>query len=134
ETVLPVDGGSWVAFSPDGKWLGTSGGGLRLWAVDGWRPGPVIGGDHFAFSPDPDGSLLAVETGIGEVRLVDPESGREYARLEDPNQDRSGISFSSDGTRLVTTCTNDSNVVHVWDLRAIRAELAKLDLDWSLPS
>jgi serine/threonine protein kinase/WD40 repeat protein len=78
----PIETGGWVGFSPDGRWLGTTGGGCRLWAVDGWQPGPEIGGSHFAFSPD--NKLLAVETGSGAVRLVHPDSGREYARLEDP--------------------------------------------------
>jgi serine/threonine protein kinase/WD40 repeat protein len=130
--VLPSDVQAEVAFSPDGKWLGTNGGGCRLWAVDGWRPGPEIGGYHFAFSPV--GSLLAVETGNGTVRLVDPNSGREYASFEDPNQDVSEVSFTPDGSRLVTTNRHGTNSVHVWDLRAIRAELAKLDLDWDLPA
>jgi tetratricopeptide (TPR) repeat protein len=102
-----------------------------LWAVDGWQQGAEVGGGPFAFSPD--SKLLAVETGSGVVRLVDSDSGREYASLEDPNQDRvyQGMSFTSDGTRLVTTNT-DSNSIHVWDLRAIRQELAKLGLDWDL--
>ena len=103
EKELPVDSGSRVGFSPDGKWLATTGGGLRLWAVGSWREGPQIGvGAAFAFSAD--GKLLAVETGHGAVRLVDPDTGREYARLENPNQDRADfLSFSPDGTQLVTT-------------------------------
>src|SRR4051812_9882070 len=76
----PADG-SRVGFSPDGKWLATTGGGCRLWAVGSWREGPQVGGGSaFAFSPD--GQLLAVDTGYGSVRLVDPDTGREYARLE----------------------------------------------------
>jgi tetratricopeptide (TPR) repeat protein len=73
-----------------------------------------------------------VELGTGVVRLLDPDSGREYARLEDPNQDRSAMTFSPDGSQLVTF-SGDSNAFHVWDLRALRQELAKLDLDWDLP-
>ncbi len=132
---LPADG-SWVGFSPDGKWLATTGGGLRLWAVGSWQEGPRIGGGTFAFSPDlksPSGKLLAVDTGFGAIRLVDPETGREYARLEDPAQDRAfHMSFTPDGTRLVVT-NGDSRSIHVWDLRMIRQELAKMDLDWDLP-
>ena len=53
----------------------------------------------------------------GAVRLVDPDTGREYARLENPNQDRAFfLSFSPDGTQLVTT-KGDSQSIHVWDLR-----------------
>jgi serine/threonine protein kinase/WD40 repeat protein len=124
--------GCGVAFSPDGKWLATSGGGLRLWAIDTWEEGPYIGGGNFAFSQD--GSLLAVEPGQGALRLVDPGTGREYARLEDPNQDRGGsIAFSSDGGLLVAT-SGDIQSIHVWDLRAIRQQLAEMGLDWDLKS
>jgi tetratricopeptide (TPR) repeat protein len=103
-----------------------------LWAVDSWQAGPHIGGGLCAFTPD--SKLLAVETGHAVVRLVDPDTGREYARLEDPNQHRAGsIAFSPDGTQLVTT-TGDSPSVHVWDLRTIREQLTKMDLDWDLPA
>ena len=129
---LLVDGGSRVGFSPNGKWLATNGGGLRLWAVGSWREGPQVGvGGDFAFSAD--GKLLAADTARGAVRLVDPDTGREYARLVNPSQDRAVfLSFSPDGTRLVTT-KGDSQEIHVWDLRAIREQLANISLDWDLP-
>jgi eukaryotic-like serine/threonine-protein kinase len=132
EKELLVDGGSRVGFSPDGKWLATTGGELRLWAVGSWREGPKTGvGGAFAFSPD--GKLLAADTAHGAVRLIDPETGREHARLEDPNQDRAlFLSFSPDGTQLVTTKGN-TQPIHVWDLRAIREQLVNMGLDWALP-
>jgi serine/threonine protein kinase/WD40 repeat protein len=129
---LPVEGSSRVGFSPDGRWLLTTGGGCRLWAAGTWREGPKIGGiGAFAFSSD--SKVLAVEAGSGAVRLLDPDTGREYARLEDPNQDRAhNLAFSPDGSQLVAS-TNDGPAVHAWDLRAIRAELAQRALDWYLP-
>jgi WD40 repeat protein len=126
---LPVEGGSGVSFSPDGKWLMTGWDGARLWAVGSWKEGLRIGGGG-SFSPD--STLLAVETGSGVVRLVDPNTGRAYARLEDPNHDRSGMGFSRDGTQLICP-NNDSQSIHIWDLRLIRAQLVELDLDWDLP-
>jgi WD40 repeat protein len=123
---LPVEDSSRVRFSQ--RWLATTGGGCRLWAVDSWKPGPYIGGVQVAFSRD--GNVLAVETGHGVIRLVNPDTGREYARLEDPNQDRAGeMCFSPDGAQLAST-NGDSNSIHIWDLRMIREYLSRLDLDW----
>jgi len=77
--------------------------------------------------------LLAVAGDDGAVRLVNPDTGREYARLEDPDQDRAfDLSFNADGTQLIVS-NNDSQSIHVWDLRAIRKQLAKMGLDWDLP-
>jgi WD40 repeat protein len=132
---LPVEGSSRVGFSPDGGWLLTTGGGYRLWEVGTWREGSKIGGIAYmgAFAFSPDSKVLAVEGGSGTVLLLDPNTGREYARLEDPNQDRAAhLTFSQDGSQLVASI-NESHAVHVWDLRAIRAELVKRDLDWDLP-
>jgi tetratricopeptide (TPR) repeat protein len=76
--------------------------------------------------------LLAVETNHGVIRLVDPDSGREFARLEDPNQERAHrICFSSDGAQLVAP-SQDSRSIHVWDLRTIRRKLVRMGLDWDL--
>src|SRR5262249_14802863 len=131
EKELPAEFNGGVGFSPDGRWLAASSGGLRLWAVDGSKPGPEIGGAPFAFSQD--GKLLAVGTGDGAVRLLDPESGREYARREVSNLSRATpLTFTPDGGRLVIA-NRDSGSIKVWDLRAIRAELAKVGLDWDLP-
>jgi serine/threonine protein kinase/WD40 repeat protein len=129
--LLPEEGQMGVGFSPDGKWLATTGGGLRLWSVSSWLDTLRLGGTISAFSPD--GSLFAAETGQGSVRLVDPATGREYARLEGPNHDRAKcLAFTPDGAQLVAT-TDDSQSIHVWDLRAIRRALAEMGLDWDQP-
>ena len=131
---LPNDG--WrVAFSPDNKWLGSSPGDFRLWEVGSWKKGPTIGGNGgFAFLPV--GGILAAETYAGSIRLLDPNTGMEYARLDDPQQDRAThITFTPDGTRLIAT-SGDSFSMHVWDLRMIRDKLDKLDkmdLEGNLP-
>jgi len=133
---LPVGEGSRVFFSSNGKWLLTIGNGtLRLWQVGTWQeltwPQPINGiAAHFS----PDSRLLAVESGAGATRLLDPQTGREYARLEDPNQERAWYyGFSPDGTLLVSAA-GDGPALHVWNLRLLRERLAQMQLDWDLPS
>jgi serine/threonine protein kinase/WD40 repeat protein len=126
-----VPGMCTVTFSPDGRWLLTNGGGCRLWEVGYWTEGPKVGGSFGCFSPD--GGVLAVEDSPGAIRLVRPESGRELARLEAPEQTPlMPRCFTPDGTRLIAVGT-DTQALHVWDLRRIRAELVKLGLDWDAP-
>jgi tetratricopeptide (TPR) repeat protein len=133
---LPVAGNARAEFSPDGRWLAASGSdGLRVWSVaNSWREVTHVAAlpwAELAFSPD--SRLLALDGGQGLVLLLDPASGREYARLEDPNQDRvKALRFSSDGTRLVTG-SFDTSGIHVWDLGLLRRDLAGLGLDWNLP-
>jgi serine/threonine protein kinase/WD40 repeat protein len=126
-----VPGMSWNnAFSPDGRWLLTNGGGCRLWEVGSWKEWKV-GGAHGCFSPD--GRLLAVEDSAGAIRLVLPERRAEIARLEAPEQTRlAPRCFTPDGTRLIAIGV-ETQALHLWDLRAVREQLAKLDLDWELP-
>jgi WD40 repeat protein len=82
----------------------------------------------------PDSRLLAVETGKGVIRLIDIASGHDLAQLEDPRQDGALYHlFSPDGTRLVTLGKGREGGIHVWDLRALRAELKELGLDWDPP-
>jgi WD40 repeat protein len=139
---LPVGFHCQVVFSPDSnsKRLLTNGGfggirPLRLWEVGPWTEVPLkqaVSGLSPAFSPD--GKLLVAESGFGVVRLLHPGTGKEYARLEDPNQHRARhITFSPDGSRMVIV-THDGPSIHVWDLRLIRRELAEMGLDWDLPS
>ncbi len=126
---LPVEDGTRVVFSPDGRWLATGGLVTRLWDVGPWRERQrfqAVVRAPVAFSTD---GTFAFETGNGTVRLVAPDSGRELARLEDPKQDRADeLAFSADGTQLATN--GEGNAIHVWDLRAIREQLAERGLDW----
>jgi len=124
-----------AAFSPDGKRILTTGGSeahvIRRWEVGSWveLPFPVpIAGHEPVFSPD--GKFVVLETRLGIAQLIDAETGREYARFEDPNQDRaSDFAFTPDGTKLVCA-TEDGFCVHVWNLQAIRRQLTEMGLDW----
>jgi hypothetical protein len=73
--------------------------------------------------------VLGIPDGV--YRLVELATGRELARLEDPEQIAAPAVFTPDGTRLVTSATDG---LRVWDLRGIRAELTKLGLDWDAPA
>jgi serine/threonine protein kinase/WD40 repeat protein/regulator of sirC expression with transglutaminase-like and TPR domain len=118
-------------FSPDGRWLATSGVHLTLWEVDSWQPRCTFDATGDAAI---SGRLLAFETGQGVIRVVDLQTSLEMARFEDPDQDRAQfLTFSSDGTMLIAA-SNDSFSMHVWDLRAIAAKLAEMGLDWKLPA
>jgi WD40 repeat protein len=137
---LPVGGICNVGFSPDGRWLATSGGGYRLWHVDSWAEGPTItqaqgeNGAFARFAFAPDSKLLALAAGVGRVRLIRPDTGTLVAHLSVPQQTIvQPCYFSADGTEL-TAIGSNNRVMYTWDLRAIRAQLAELDLDWDFPA
>jgi hypothetical protein len=66
----------------------------------------------------------------GIYRLVELATGRELARLEDPEQNTGPAVFTPDGTRLVVSAADG---LRVWDLRRLRAGLTRLGLDWDAP-
>ncbi|HVS40372.1 MAG TPA: serine/threonine-protein kinase [Gemmataceae bacterium] len=129
---IPVEGPAAAVFSPDGQWLAAGGkDDCHVWTVGAWQKGPQIEGAASAFAPD--GALLAVETGRGIVRLVDPQTGKCAAQLEDPNQDRSDVYFTPDGA-VMAAVSLEGRCIHVWDLRRIRQGLAEISLDWERPA
>jgi tetratricopeptide (TPR) repeat protein/WD40 repeat protein len=125
----PHDGNHYCRFSRDGHWLVTDNDGGRAYRVGTWEPGPRLGaGAPWDVSPDSRLVVLALAEGV--YRLVELATGRELARLEDPEQFPGRAVFTPDGTRLVVTAKDG---LRVWDLRRIRAELVKLGLDWDAP-
>jgi len=127
-TKLPIDEAYVVSFSPDGKWLLTA---KRLREVGTWREVRQIEGTFCCFSPD--GRLGIVQDTSKVLGLVEIATGRTLARLESPDQYSVGATFSPDGSRLIVT-TNEPPCAHVWDLRAIRRQLAEMGLDWDAPA
>ena len=96
----------------------------------GNREGPA------AFSPD--SAIFAHETYFksydGSIALVELATGRELARINDPDGASSyRIEFSPDGMQLIGVLS-DQPYIRIWDLRSVRQRLAELDLDWSPPA
>jgi WD40 repeat protein/Tfp pilus assembly protein PilF len=130
------DGARWVAsFSPDGRWLAVQWDGWVLFETTTWRPKVRLCRgvtSRLAFAPDSRTAIYS--DNAGTLILVEVETGRELARVEDPEQARlDGLQFTPDGSQLVTTLV-ERPYLRVWDLRAIRRRLAGLGLDWSPPA
>jgi serine/threonine protein kinase/WD40 repeat protein len=118
---------TFVRFSPDGRWLVTNGDGGRLYTAGTWQPGPQLGpGTPW----DATSELAVLGQSNGIYRLVELATGRELARLEDPEQNTGRATFTPDRTQLVVAAKDG---LRVWDLRRLREQLAKLDLDWDAP-
>jgi WD40 repeat protein/tRNA A-37 threonylcarbamoyl transferase component Bud32 len=124
-----------VCFTPDSRALVISRGDeFSFWDVESLQPIRRLRRDGtpypgwMAFSPD--GRLMALEMAPAVFHLMEVATGRTVARLEDPHGDRpTWHGFTPDGTRLVVV-SNYASAVHVWDLRAIRARLKEMNLDW----
>jgi WD40 repeat protein len=134
---LQVGGDAIVVFSPEGYWLATgTGSEICLWRVGTWERDRVIarhnatGNMAVAFSPD--GRVLALARTSSLVQLLALETGKPLASLAVPDPLRLfSLRFSGDGSQLVAG--RDDQECHVWDLRAIRKQLAEMGLDWNLP-
>jgi serine/threonine protein kinase/WD40 repeat protein/Flp pilus assembly protein TadD len=120
-------------FSPDGRSLAVNlGNEVTLRTVGDWKERFRLNGGAIEFSPD--GRLLALSRPDKTVLLVDSETGRHIASLDDPQQLRANqATFSPDGSQLIL-CGEDRRAANLWDLRAIRRELAAMRLDWDWPA
>jgi WD40 repeat protein len=129
--LFPKDHVGAVAFTTDGQWLIV---GWHWLEVGTWREkAGVEGWSIFDGCISGDGQLLACYAGEDGIALFDRAGGRRLARLSSPGQGRNfNMTFNRDGTQLIATDA-DRFVIHVWDLRQLRAELAALGLDWDAP-
>jgi eukaryotic-like serine/threonine-protein kinase len=134
---LPVGKGCWAAFSPNNRWLATGDSTeVRLWERANWKTLWTARRQFtdfwvaLAFSED--SSMLAVAHSRDVVRVFEAATGRELATLEAPEpQDIISLAFNPDGTQLAVV--SDHGPIHLWDLRLIRQQLARMNLDWELP-
>jgi serine/threonine protein kinase/WD40 repeat protein len=140
--LLPEQESASALFSPDGRWLVTgTWDGIDLWDVTSWRrvwrvsrEREATGMGRMAFSSD--GKVLALGWARGAVQLVDPATGRPFARLQAPPSDwLSCFRFTPDGSRLVALASvgTAQQALRVWNLRRIRERLREIRLDWDLP-
>ncbi len=117
EELHTLDAGTTVesmAFSPDGRWLVSSGNVASLWdAVTGkkLRELPRHGWvESVAFSPN--GKHIA--TASDAVRLWDAATGSELLKLKCPKTEYLAIVFTPDGTRLASAA--DDQTVRLWNV------------------
>jgi hypothetical protein len=134
----PLEKQTRIRFTPDSRTLVISQhDGFSFWDVDTRRPihrlRREVGfeSSHVAFSAD--GKLMALEMAPAVIHLIDAATFRTIAKLEDPHGDQPvWQDFTPDGTKLVVV-TKHTTAIHIWDLRAIRAQLKEINLDWDWP-
>jgi WD40 repeat protein len=134
----PLEKQTRIRFTPDSRTLVISQhDGFSFWDVDTRRQIQRLRREvgfessHVAFSAD--GKLMALEMAPAVIHLIDASAFRTIAKLEDPHGDQPvWQDFTPDGTKLVVV-TKHTTAIHIWDLRAIRARLKEINLDWDWP-
>jgi WD40 repeat protein/serine/threonine protein kinase len=103
-----------LAFSPNGRWLVTTGGGdVRVFDVRTWRQVARIRGPHIhRLAFDPTGARLATGAAAGDVSIWEIPSGARIRHLRDAGKSVDAVAFSPDG-RLIAAGSRDG-VVQIW--------------------
>lgn len=100
-------------------------GGKQLWSYERPQGGNISG--RSALSPD--GSIVAVLVDRSTIALIDTATGNELLTLEHPMREAAAyLAFSPDSAHLAIA--NETHVVHLWDLRALRRQLDALGFGW----
>lgn len=136
-TNWPGGGYDVATFSPDGRWLVVNNGlSHRVHAVGSWDLVQEISLAERAVTPvcafAPDGRMAAMLVSPRDVRLVETGTWSELAIISHPEQmPITWLSFSPDGAHLAVA--TGLQIIQLWNLRAIRRELAGIGLDWEQP-
>jgi WD40 repeat protein len=116
-------------FAHHGGLVGATGtSGYSFWHADtGERLREVPGGGGcVGFAPDD--SYYLVSDPDGHLRLRDAASDRDVAVMNFPATAAWNVAFASDARRFAVN--NSTGEIQLWDLPDLRAELARLGLDW----
>lgn len=104
----------------------------KTWKVVGRRAKPggsLVGG----IATPPPAGVWAFETRPGTPELMHPADYRSLTRLLSPDEGATDwMQFTPDGGELLTNSFL-SPAVLVWNLRAVRARLTEVGLDWDAP-
>jgi WD40 repeat protein len=124
-----------VSFSPDSRWLITAEAEqYRFWDTESGQLGhrivrQGITGVPVSVAFSRDGKTFACAWSKTVVKLLHAETLEELGLLEAPHSQMiSWLAFNPAGTQLAVGTS--TSTIQLWDLAALRQELARLHLDW----
>jgi WD40 repeat protein len=122
-----------AAFTSDDRRLVTIDAlGLQVWDTASWQSIAARPGAYGLLSFSGDGRMLAVTGRDQKITLLDGRTLEELCMLEAPQRfATTDVTFGPAGS--VVQMSNHAGLGYIWDLRAIRARLAEIGLDWSHP-
>ena len=115
ETIRAV-GPNWIATSDTATGVTTPARQISLYTVPDFEHLVTLNGQWAEASPD--GSLLTVTTGAGEITLVDTSSGEIAGVLSEGTARIRGLAFSPDGAYFMSAGTD--SFMRIWDLDTYR--------------